>query len=367
MPSVTKMRDGHAESSVSSARGSRGGTGPRISVIVPIYNEVESIPTLQQELATALGRIGAPFEIIYVDDGSDDGSVRVLADLGATRPECRVYRFHHNQGKASAYSVGFREARGSVLLTLDGDLQDDPAEIPGLLRALDAGHDLVVGRKVGRSRNEPLKKIPSWAFNRVKGWVFGLRLRDSNSGFRAMRAEVAQSVDLYAGNYRFLPELAHYHGFRVTEVPVRHRRRKHGKSKYGPTRFLSGVFDLLTLTLLAGFAHRPLHFFGSAGLIPLTLGFGLECYVLVAKLLGSQFQTHVGAMIIGVMLILLGIQLISIGLIGEFVLAQSRRARMRPPHHVPLHSSERGERESDPASEEESPLPVVTVSSAPVK
>ena len=321
---------------------------PRLSLILPVYNEAESIPTLQRELEEQLDALGQRFEIIYVDDGSTDGSDRVLVETARTRPACRVLRLHRNRGKAAAYSIAFREARGEVLITLDADLQDDPAEMPRLLAQLDEGYDLVVGWKRGRARNEPLKKLPSWFFNRAKARLFGIRLRDSNSGFRVMRAEVAHAIDLYAGNYRFLPELAHHRGFRVGEAPVQHRPRKHGRSKYGPGRFLAGVLDLLNVTLLASFAYRPLYFFCALGTLPLLAGAGLEVYVLVMKLLGSSFQSHVAALIVGVMLILLGIQLLSIGLIAELVLARSRQSRAPTLHHVEL--TQRAEASSDPTA-----------------
>lgn len=307
---------------------------PSLSAVIPVYNELESIERLHNELTAALDATGRTYEILYIDDGSTDGSDRAIAELADNDQACRAYRLHHNRGKATAYRIGFRESRGRVLITLDADLQDDPAEIPSLLDTLDRGHDLVVGWKRGRVRNEPLKALPSKIYNTAKAAIFGLRLKDSNCGFRVMRAEVARAIDLYAGNYRFLPELAHHQGFRVGEAPVHHRPRLHGKSKYGPGRFVAGVLDLLNVTLLASFAYRPLYFFCAIGAVPLVLGIGLEAYVLAMKLAGSRFQEHVAALIIGVMLILLGIQLLSTGLIGELVLARSRRGRIDPPPHV---------------------------------
>lgn len=313
------------------------GPTPALSVVIPVYNEAESLAVLQDELAGALDGLGRSYEVLYVDDGSTDGSDGALAELAARHEAVRALRFHRNHGKAAAYSLGFSQARGEVLLTLDADLQDDPAEAPRLLERLDAGYDLVLGRKEGRAAHEPLKKLPSWFFNRAKSRLFGIRLRDSNTGFRAMRREVAVGLDLYAGNYRFLPELAHHQGYRVTETPVRHRPRRFGRSKYGPTRFAAGVLDLISLTLLASFAYRPLHFFGVLGLIPLAIGAGLEVYVLSMKvLLDSPFAKHLAALIVGVMHILLGIQLLSIGLIGELVLANSRRQRRAAPPFVSL-------------------------------
>ena len=319
-----------------SPRAHKRGPAPELTAVVPVYNEIESIEALHAELTAALDATNKTYEILYIDDGSTDGSEQALLERTRLDANCRAFRFHHNRGKAAAYRVGFREAMGRVLVTLDADLQDDPAEIPRLLDTLEQGHDLVVGWKQGRVRNEPLKAIPSKVYNTAKAMIFGLRLRDSNCGFRVMRAPVASALQLYAGNYRFLPELAHQRGFRVTEAPVNHRERRFGKSKYGPGRFLSGSFDVLTLTLLTGFGHRPLHFFGGAGLLASALGAALEAYVLAMKLAGDPFQTHVAALIVGVMLIVLGIQLLGIGLIGEYVLALTRRLDDRPPHYVAL-------------------------------
>lgn len=309
-----------------------------LSVVVPLYNERDSLRQLVREIDDSLTELGRQYEVICVDDGSTDGSDRVLAELAALHPRLRSVRFHHNKGKATAYNAAFAEARGGVVVTLDADLQDDPAEIPRLIETLERDADLVVGWKRGRIGNEPHKAVPSWCFNRIKARIFGLRLRDSNSGFRAMKAAVAREIDLYAGNYRFLPEMAHRRGFRVVEVPVNHRRRIHGRSKYGPGRFFGGVLDLLTLTLVAGFHNRPLHFFGGIGVLPLLAGASLQVYALVMKLLGDSFQSHVAAIMIGVLLILFGFQLVSVGLIGEFILARSRGSSGSKPHYTPIRS-----------------------------
>lgn len=309
-----------------------------LSVVVPLHNERDSLRQLLREIDRSLAGLDKPYEIICVDDGSTDGSDRELAELAALHPRLRSVRFHHNQGKAAAYNAAFAEASGSVIVTLDADLQDDPAEIPRLLEALGHGADLVVGWKRGRIGNEPHKAMPSWCFNRIKAGIFGLRLRDSNSGFRAMKAAVASQTDLYAGNYRFLPEMAHRRGFRVAEIPVNHRRRIHGQSKYGPGRFFGGVLDLLTLTLVAGFHHRPLHFFGGLGIVPLLAGGSLEVYALTMKLLGDSFQSHIAAIMIGVLLILFGFQLVSIGLVGELILAKGRGSGASTPHYIAIHA-----------------------------
>jgi glycosyltransferase involved in cell wall biosynthesis len=302
----------------------------RYSVVVPAYNEAESLDELCRELVRVLEGLGEPFEVLVVDDGSFDATPTRLADLARADARVRVMRFRRNFGKSAAYTAGFENAQGETIITMDADLQDDPAELPKLLAKLDAGFDLVVGWKQGRLENEPAKTVPSWLFNTLKHMLFGLRLHDSNSGFRAMRRAVAASLEVYGDLYRFIPELAYMHGFKVVEVGVAHRRRKYGRSKYGPVRFWTGVLDLLTVRFITGFTQKPLHFFGTAGLFPLLVGIGFEVYVLVRKLSGDQFREHVAAIIVGVLLIVVGIQLVATGLIGEMITAQARTRGQAP-------------------------------------
>jgi glycosyltransferase involved in cell wall biosynthesis len=297
----------------------------RYSVIVPAHNEFESVDELKVELLAALAPLGDDFEIIFVDDGSYDGTGAKMDAHAASDSRVKVIHFLRNFGKADAYTAGFQAATGDIVLTLDADLQDDPAEIPKLLRKLEDGHDLVIGWKQHRLENEPAKTVPSRFFNFLVHLIFGLRLHDSNSGFRAMRRAVAKSLELYGDLHRFIPELAYRKGFRVTEIGVRHRRRKHGVSKYGIMRFWTGVLDLLTVRFLTGFTRKPLHFFGTLGLLPLLAGTGIEVHVLVRKIMGENFRTHIAAIIVGVLLVMVGVQLIATGLIGEMISAQSRR------------------------------------------
>ncbi|MEO0073332.1 MAG: glycosyltransferase family 2 protein [candidate division WOR-3 bacterium] len=297
----------------------------RYSLVVPVYNEAGSVRLLYEEITPVMLGLSqegeSDYELIFVDDGSTDPTPREIAALAETDSRVRLVRLRHNLGKSAAYSAGFAAARGDVIVTLDGDLQDDPRFIPSLLDVLQQGFDLVVGWKQNRLENEPAKTLSSRIFNSLKRLVFGLRLHDSNSGFRAMRGTVARSLQLHGDMYRFIPELAARQGFRVTEIPVIHRRRRFGESKYGPGRFWTGLLDLLSVRFLTGYIHKPLHFFGTLGLLPLLVGLGLEFYVLVRKLFGSRFQTHLAALIIGVLLIMVGVQLIAIGLIGEMIRA----------------------------------------------
>jgi len=294
------------------------------SVIVPAYNEAESLDELCRELLPVLEGLGGPFQVIVVDDGSYDATPDLLRDLARRYPAVQPVRLRRNSGKSAAYTAGFEKAEGETIITMDADLQDNPSELPKLLARLDEGFDLALGWKQGRLENEPSKTVPSRLFNSLVYLFFGLRLHDSNSGFRAMRRSVAAGLELYGDLYRFIPELAYMRGFKVVEVGVGHRRRKHGRSKYGPKRFWTGVLDLVTVRFITGFTQKPLHFFGTAGLFPLLVGVGLEIYVLVRKLSGDQFREHIAAIIVGVLLVVVGVQLIATGLIGEMITAQAR-------------------------------------------
>ncbi len=305
---------------------------PRLSLVVPVYNEAGSLDELHAELASVLGAMGEPWEVVYVDDGSTDASARLLAAIADRDPHARVLTMPRNMGKSAAYTAAFAAVRGEVVFTLDADLQDDPHEIPQLLARVREGWDLVVGWKQHRLENEPLKALPSRVFNGLGTRLFGLSLHDANCGYRAMRVDVARRLVLYGDLYRFIPQLTHVAGFRVCEAPVNHRKRRHGLSKYGPRRFWTGLLDLLTVRFITRYAERPLHFFGTVGLAPTLLGLGLEGYVLVQKAMGSTFQTHVAAIVIGVLLLVMGFQCVVTGLIGEMLTAQGHgRARSELP------------------------------------
>lgn len=291
-----------------------------ISVVVPALDESESLPELFRELHEALAPVTERYEIVVIDDGSTDGTPDVVRQAMASEPRIRLIPFSRNFGKAAAYTAAFERVRGDLVVTMDADLQDDPAEMPKLLEAIE-GHDLVVGWKISRMGNEPTKTLPSRVFNFFNRVVFGVQFKDQNSGYRIMRRQVARTLDLSGDNYRFIPQLAHLAGFRTTQVGVQHRKRKHGYSKYGVTRFWTGLLDLLTVGFLARFRYKPLHFFGTAGLPAIALGGLLLVYVLLMKLAGSNFSNHLAAMIIGVTSILVGSQGILMGLLGELLSA----------------------------------------------
>ncbi len=291
--------------------------GIRITAVVPAWNEAESLPELQRELAAALDGVGGPWEVLYIDDGSRDGTDEVVARLAAADPRVRGVSFRGNYGKAAALATGFRLARGEWIVTLDADLQDDPAELPRLVAALEGGLDLVSGWK--RQRQDPFSKtFPSKVFNLVTSWVVGLRLHDFNCGFKLYRREVTEAIQVYGELHRVLPALAHWQGFRVGEVVVHHRARRHGRSKFGASRFVNGFLDLLSASFISSSALKPLHVFGRIGGACLLVGGGISLWFFGQWLAGVPMRTR-PLMLIGGWLLLTGLQFILMGLLGEMI------------------------------------------------
>jgi glycosyltransferase involved in cell wall biosynthesis len=288
-----------------------------LSVVVPVYNEERSVELLYDEIEAALEPFELDWEAVFVDDGSSDGSFAALTRLHARTSRVRVVRLRRNFGKAAALGAGFREAGGDVIVTLDADGQDDPAEIPRLLAKLEEGFDLVSGWKT-RRRDPWRRRILSRIFNAVTGWVSGVRLHDMNCGLKAYRVEVVRGLALYGELHRFLPVLAHERGFRIAELPVNHRPREHGRSRYGLERYLRGFFDLITVTFMGRYRHRPLHLFGGLGLALGTAGVAVCTYLTVLWLAGNAIG-HRPLLTLGVLLVVVGMQFLSLGLIGEMI------------------------------------------------
>jgi dolichol-phosphate mannosyltransferase len=297
-----------------------------ISVVVPVRDEEHTVAELHAQLVAALEGRGEEWEAVFVDDGSRDGTHAALVRLHDRADNVKVVRLRRNAGKAAALDAGFREAEGDVVVTIDGDLQDDPAEIPRLLAKLDEGYDLVTGWKT--HRNDPLtRRALSRIFNTVTGWVSGLRLHDMNCGLKAFSSDVARELDLYGELHRFIPVLAHDLGFRVTEIAVNHRPREHGRSRYGMERYVRGFLDLLTVTFMGRYRHRPLHLFGGLGLVLSTIGAAILVYLTIVKLGGEAIGRR-PLLLLGVLLVVVGIQFLSLGLLSELVTSQHRE-RMR--------------------------------------
>ena len=288
-----------------------------ISVVVPVHNEERSVALLYDELRSALEPLETAWETIFVDDGSTDGTFAALTRLHNATDNVRVVRLRRNFGKAAALRAGFDQAQGDTVVTIDGDLQDDPAEIPRLLAKLEEGFDLVSGWKT--RRRDPLsRRVLSRVFNRVTGAFSGVHLHDMNCGLKAYRAEVVRGLRLYGELHRFIPVLAHYRGFRIAELPVNHRPREHGRSRYGVERYLRGFLDLLTVSFIGRYRHRPLHLFGGLGLILGAFGTAILVYLTVLKVLGNAIG-HRPLLMLGVLLVVIGMQFFSLGLISEMI------------------------------------------------
>jgi dolichol-phosphate mannosyltransferase len=291
-----------------------------ISIVIPLHNEERSVALLYEELQAALEPLAQEWEAVFVDDGSLDGSFAALTRLHAGNENVRVVRLRRNFGKAAALAAGFGQARGETVVTIDADLQDDPAEIPRLLVKLEEGFDLVSGWKT--RRRDPLRRrVLSRIFNWVTGRVSGLRLHDMNCGLKAYRAEVVRGMPLYGELHRFIPVLAQYRGFRVAELPVNHRPREHGRSRYGVERYVRGFLDLLTVSFIGRYRHRPLHLFGGLGLILGLLGVAILVYLTVVKALGHAIGER-PLLTLGVLLVVVGLQFFSLGLISEMLTSQ---------------------------------------------
>jgi glycosyltransferase involved in cell wall biosynthesis len=288
-----------------------------ISVVVPVHDEERSVALLYEELEAVLEPSGETWEAVFVDDGSQDGTFAALTRLHARTPNTRVVRLRRNFGKSTALAAGFAQAEGETVVTLDGDLQDDPAEIPRLLAKLEEGFDLVSGWKA-RRRDPWRRRLVSRIFNAVTGRVSGLRLHDMNCGLKAYRAEVVRGLALYGELHRFIPVLAHYRGFRVAEIPVNHRPRAHGRSRYGIERYIRGFLDLLTVTFMGRYRHRPLHLFGGLGLVLGLVGTAVLVYLTVLKATGEAIGQR-PLLTLGVLLVVVGLQFFSLGLLSEMV------------------------------------------------
>ena len=278
-----------------------------VSVVIPVLNEKESLPELVRELEHSLSRYPT-WEVLFIDDGSSDGSTEWMADLCTENSNFKLLQFYRNYGKAAALSEGFKVANGEYIITMDAYLQDDPAEIPNLILKLSDGWDLVSGWK--KTRHDPLNKtLPSKVFNFITRLMTGVKIHDFNCGLKGYKQAVVKSIEVYGGRHRYIPALAGQQKFKITEIVVNHRARQFGKTKYGGSRMFHGFFDLITILFLNRYTQQPLHLFGMFGIGFLKVGFIVECFVLYFKYaLGEPFSTHMALLMFGVMLIVIGIQ-----------------------------------------------------------
>ena len=307
----------------------------KISIVIPVFNENESLPDLKVELDKNLSAY-PEWEVIFIDDGSSDGSTEYLADLCAQDSHYNLIQFYRNYGKSAALSEGFKLADGDYIITMDADLQDDPAEIPNLVGKLEEGWDLVSGWK--KIRHDPIgKTLPSKLFNFVTRVMTGVKIHDFNCGLKGYKKSVVKSIEVFGGRHRYIPALAGQRKFRITEITVNHRARQFGETKYGGSRLFHGFFDLITILFLNRYDQQPLHLFGFFGLISLHLGLIVECVVLYFKYgLGEPFAKHMALLMFGIMLIVIGIQFFSMGLLGELMArtAQGQENRIRKITHT---------------------------------
>lgn len=307
---------------------------PDLSIVVPIYNEIESIPSLLEALSTCLAEQCLSYEIICVDDGSKDGSDQLLKQQAQLRDDLKAVILRRNYGQTAAMAAGFSHARGKVVVTLDGDLQNDPADIPLLMQKLNDGYDLVSGWRKNRQDASLSRVLPSKIANWLIGQVTGVRLHDYGCSLKAYRSELVADMNLYGELHRFLPALAFIEGARIAEIPVRHHPRRFGKSKYGLDRTFRVVMDLLTISFMRRFLTRPMHVFGLFGLLSLVSGSAIALYLAFLKLgLGESIGQR-PLLILAVVLFLAGLNLFSFGLLAEIAMRTYHESQGRPIYRV---------------------------------
>jgi len=296
-----------------------------LSIIIPVFNEAESLPALFNELKNEFGN-SSHVQIVFVNDGSTDNSQKIIEKAISENSSWKMVGLYRNYGKSVALQAGIESSSGELIATLDADLQDDPRE---LIKLIDKSkkYDLVVGWKIDRL--DPLeKRIASKIFNFFIRVFSGLKIKDSNTGIKIFKREVAESLNLYGGRHRYIPLLAHQKNFSVAEVAVKHRKREFGESKYGTERYKHGFFDFLTILFLGKYMDRPLHFFGMIGFLTILAGIIAEFYVLYLKyFLQESFQQHIAMIIFGSLLIITGVQLFTFGLIGEIIVNKNQKTK----------------------------------------
>ncbi len=289
-----------------------------VSVVVPLLNEAENIPELYARLTAVLAQIRRSYELVFVDDGSSDDTFQVLCTLQERDPRVHLLRLRRNFGKTAALKAGFDFAAGDVIVAMDGDLQHLPEEVPRLLDAIDAGYDIANGWRARRVDHPLLRRFPSWIANRLMAWLSGVDLHDFGGTFKAYRREIIKNTEIYGELHRFIPALASWQGVRIIEVPITNGIRRHGTSKFGLSRTTRVIFDLITVKFLMDYLERPLHFFGGCGLILGGSG-GVLLAVLAGLKLAGEISVHeyLGTILFGMLLVIVGIQLLAIGLATE--------------------------------------------------
>jgi glycosyltransferase involved in cell wall biosynthesis len=305
-------------------------TNPELSIVIPLYNEAENVEPLYAELTAALVEIGQAYEVIVVDDGSQDDSFARLKAVHEKDSRWRVIRFRRNFGQTAGFSAGFDAARGEIVITIDADLQNDPRDIPKLLDRMSEGYDIVSGWRMNRKEPFLSRRLPSMTANRLISGSTGVVLHDYGCSLKAYRSEVVKNVRLYGDLHRFLPAVASWMGVSVAEVPVNDRARKFGSSKYGISRTFKVFLDLITVRFMLGYANRPLRVFGAVGLAMAAVGVLLGIYLTVVKLALGQDIGNRPLLLLAVLLVILGVQTISMGLLAEMVMRTYHEVQNKP-------------------------------------
>ncbi|MCG3211636.1 MAG: Dodecaprenyl-phosphate galacturonate synthase [Anaerolineae bacterium] len=311
---------------------------PYLSIVLPIYNEVESIPHLLEELVPVLDEIGHPFEILCVDDGSSDGSFDELVKLHQQDERVRVVRFRRNFGQTAAFAAGFDRADGELVITMDADLQNDPADIPKLLEKIDGGFDVVSGWRTERWKEGAAsfitRKLPSMTANWLISTGTGVHLHDYGCALKAYRGDVVKSINLYGDLHRFIPAIASYYGVNVAEVPVKYRSRQFGRSKYGLGRITRVILDLLTVRFLLSYSTRPIQIFGLLGIGSFALGVLIGIYLSVMKLVTGIALSERPMLLLAILLVMIGVQFVTMGLLGELIVRTYHESQGKPIYTV---------------------------------
>lgn len=292
---------------------------PDISIVVPLLNEEQSLGELADQITKALAKTNYSYEILFIDDGSTDRSWEIVEQLAGDNEYINGIRLRRNYGKSDALQTGFERSAGQFVVTMDADLQDDPNEIPAMIKKLEKGADLVSGWK--KKRHDPISKtIPSRFFNAVTRWVTGIKLHDFNCGLKAYRKEVVENITLYGEMHRYVPLLAKWEGYgRIEEQVVQHHPRKYGNTKFGISRFLNGFLDLVTLLFINRYLNRPMHFFGLFGVLFLFLGIAINLYLAYIKIFLGEPLANRPLLFLGLLLVMVGVQFFSIGFLGELL------------------------------------------------
>jgi glycosyltransferase involved in cell wall biosynthesis len=313
---------------------------PDLSVVIPIHNESPNLRQLHAELVETLGAWGRPFEIVAVDDGSTDDSFAILAALHAADPRLRVIRFRRNFGQTAAFSAGFAAARGAIIVTSDGDLQNDPRDIPALVAALDRGYDIACGWRKDRKDAFVSRRLPSMVANWVISVTTGVHLHDYGCSLKAFRAEVVKPLKLYGEMHRFLPAIASEQGVEITELVVNHRPRRHGTSKYGISRTMRVILDLMTVKFLLSYSTKPLQIFGLIGFVMGMLGAAVTGWLVFVRLMGAlhlmpdQSIANRPLLLFGILLIFTGVQLVTLGLLAELQVRTYHESQSKPTYVI---------------------------------